>query len=212
MTINVDIVTFVTYWEHRTLHALCNTEPSNCRWRDLVCGTEESQTVVRCCVGKLPLPAMAVVVVAMALLLHWSRSLDHLTMLNLAIFLAIFATKYLYNQTRDASLRLRRFHSIWARDINRVLDIFAVTTVWFVSSHWVLGLGWRRLDPSKMWGHHHQTRPGEGDFTVTRRINTSQSDTRETFQQWRGAQHYRYRSPGVMAVMGLLTSFIVVCN
>ena len=109
MTINVDIVTFVTYWEHRTLHALCNTEPSNCRWQDLVCGTEESQTVVWC-VGKLPLPAMAVVV-AMALLLHWSRSLDHLTMLNLAI-LAIFATKYVYNQTRDASLRLRRFHSI----------------------------------------------------------------------------------------------------
>ena len=115
-----------------------------------------------CGVGKLPLPAMAVVV-AMALLLHWSRSLDHLTMLNLAI-IAIFATKYLYNQTRDASLRLRRFHSIWARAINRVLDIFAVTTVWFVSSLWVLGLGWRRLDPSKMWGHHHhhQTRGGRG--------------------------------------------------
>ena len=68
------------------------------------------------------------VVVAMALLLHWSRSLDHLTMLNLAI-IAIFATKYVYNQTRDASRRLRRFHSISARAINRVLDIFAVTTV-----------------------------------------------------------------------------------
>ena len=113
-------------------------------------------------------------------------------------YLGYLATKYLYNQTRDASLRLRRFHSIWARAINRMLDIFAVTTVWFVSSHWVLGLGWRRLDPSKMWGHHHQTRAGEGDFTVTRRINTSQSDTRETFQQWRGAQHYRYRSPALV--------------
>ena len=71
---------------------------------------------------------MAVVVVAMALLLHWSRSLDRLTMINLTI-LAIFASKYLYNQTRDASLRLRRFHSISARAINRMLDIFAVTTV-----------------------------------------------------------------------------------
>ena len=109
-----------------------------------------------CGVGKLPLPAKR---------WWWQRLYfytdpDHWTIWRCWTWLSWLspATKYLYNQTRDASLRLRRFHSIWARAINRVLDIFAVTTVWFVSSHWVLG--WRRLDPSKMWGHHHQSRGG----------------------------------------------------